>query len=160
MKRVPILKTRTKNSIYYITINSNVIFDGSQEAIEKAKKFEQAVRQIFSPEMVFDFVKFKYPDYDNISYIPEIDINIALEIQSTEASRNLIHSHVLLAFRKHKTELQLDYRKIKGAVKELAELNHFPYLNSQLIRNLTTWDDLKNRILEYGEKYLVDNQEQ
>ena len=160
MKQAPIPKPRSKNSIYYLTINSNVIFDGSPESVEKAKVFEHAIREMFSEEHLFDYVKFTYPEFDNLAYIPQIDIHIAMEIQSNQASKNFIHSHCLISFLRHRSQLQMDYRKIKQDVKDKANLPHLPYLNSKLIRNLTTFEDLKNQFVEYGEKFALDIQEQ
>src|SRR5690554_3941385 len=103
----PAQPRRSRNSIYYITINSNLPFKEDEESRENLRMFEEIINEIFSEDELFDYVRFtRSPIKEkekNIALIPNIDINIAFEVQSTDAGHNKIHAHILLAFLKHNT---------------------------------------------------------
>src|SRR5690606_40611452 len=125
---------------------------------ENLRMFEEIINEIFSEDELFDYVRFtRSPIKEkekNIALIPNIDINIAFEVQSTDAGHNKIHAHILLAFLKHNTYISLNYKKIREQIRDFMGLNGLPYLNADLIRNVSTFEELKHRVNEYGSKYL------
>ena len=58
---------KTRNSIYFLTINSNILFKNDSESIDKFHKFEKAIDTIFSEQNIFDYVTFR--DHTMITYL-------------------------------------------------------------------------------------------
>ena len=143
---------KTRNSIYYLTINSNMLFKNDSDSIAQFHKFEKAVDTIFSENNIFDYVTFRDNTIDNLSLIKEVIIDIAYEVAGNQMNRDRIHAHILLAFRKHKTNIKLNFAKIKADVKHLSDLPSI-YFNCQLVQNITTFEEIRNRIQVYGEKF-------
>lgn len=142
--------SRTRNSIYLVLINTNQSYRSDDPLYDK---FKRCVSDMFSEDHLFDFVRFKTGSLDeNLSLIDHIDVTIGFEISGDRANTNKIHSHVFIAFRKHKTNLSLDYGKIRSHVKDQCELPGSPYVECRLLRSLQTYEEMKQSVLDYVSK--------
>ena len=55
--------------------------------------------------------------------------------------------------RKHKTNMRLNFPKIKTNVQIITELPYTPYFNAQLILKLQLFEELQNKIRIYNNKF-------
>ena len=68
-------------------------------------------------------------------------------------NRDRLHAHILVEMRKHRTNMRLNFPKIKVDVQMMTELPHQPYFNAQLIPRLQLFEELQNKIRIYGNKF-------
>lgn len=128
-------KPRLHHSNYYITINTNQRFLGTEEEYEPfIEKFQNTIDKVLmSDSGLRQIIKFK----DNeASFTTQFIDSINPEgVVEKSPNNNTIHAHILLKIN-HRTLITLDYDKIKKEIQEDMGLKNV-YLHVKLYRNPT-----------------------
>ena len=72
---------KIRNSLWYLTININTIFNPNDETSKQLfKKFENTIDYMFSEEHIFDYIIFQDTNFDNLSLIKKVVIKKAFKV--------------------------------------------------------------------------------
>ena len=130
------------SSNFLLTINTNMRYQDDDEDLENdIEVFDTTIKEVLNN--ISDYVNLPQGIPFDEEHIKNVDIDYTIE---KGTKHNQLHIHIMLKFR-HKTNIQLNYQKIKTKITKDLGLKNI-YLNNRLIKNSGS-----ENILDYLNKY-------
>lgn len=147
-KTVKEKKSHLKWSIYFLTFNTNQIYDADNpDKVALKKRTKEAIKYIIDPNHIREFVKFNREGHEWNEQFIRFDKSELQGVFEIGKRTQQIHGHMLIKIGHH-SNIHLDYEGIKAKIKEITGLPSIHFDRQRITSPLERFEDILTSYME------------